>query len=126
MNEKILKLEAVEAHKYEDIDLEHLIMYAVGQLEGIGVELSFENVVIASFKLFPEKFSLLGFPEYPDANRVVKRLWDFTSKKSKKPYLSGKIRQGFVITERGRAYIKEGSFRRRRSLHLRQDDRNYF
>ncbi len=105
--EKILRLKAVELSKYEDVDLDHLVVYAIGQLERIGAELSLENVVVASFKLFPQKFSLLGFPDYPDANRVVKRLWDFTSKKTKKPWLGGKIRQGFVITERGRAHIKE-------------------
>ena len=103
--EKILKLEAVDLSKYEDVDLDRLVMYSIGQLEKIGVELTFENAVMASFKLFPKKFSLLGFPDYPDANRVEKRLRDFTSKV--KPWLTGKIKQGFVITERGRAPIKE-------------------
>jgi len=105
--EEILRLKAVELSKYEDVDLDHLVMHAIGQLEEIGAELSLENVVVASFKLFPQKFSLLGFPDYPDANRVVKRLWDFTSKKSKKSWLGGKVRQGFVITESGRAHVKE-------------------
>ncbi len=105
MDEEILKLGAVELNKYEDVDLDHLAMYAIGQLEKIGAELSFENAVIASFKLFPQKFSLLGFPDYPDANRVMKCLWRFTSKV--KPWLTGKIKQGFVVTERGRAHIKE-------------------
>ena len=103
--EKILKLEAVDLSKYEDVDLDRLVMYSIGQLEKIGIELSFENAVMASFKLFPQKFSLLGFPDYPDANRIMKCLWRFTSKV--KPWLSGKIKQGFVITERGRAPIKE-------------------
>lgn len=103
--EKILKLEAVDSNKYEDVDLDRLVMYSIGQLEKIGAELSFENAVMASFKLFPQKFSLLGFPDYPDANRIMKCFWRFTSKV--KPWLSGKIKQGFVIAERGRAPIKE-------------------
>src|SRR3989338_501786 len=103
--EEILRLQTVDLSKYEDIDLDRLAIYAISQLEKIGAELSFENAVMASFKLFPQKFSLLGFPDYPDANRVMKCLWRLTSKV--KPWLSGKIKQGFVVTERGRAHIKE-------------------
>ena len=103
--EKFLELEPLELNKYEDVDLDHLVMYAIGQLEKINAELSFENVVMASFKLFPQKFSLLGFPEYPDANRVAKCLWRSTSKA--KQWLGGKIRQGFFITDRSRSYLKE-------------------
>ncbi len=103
--EKILKLKAMAFDKYGDVDLDHLVMYSIGQLEKIGSGLSLENVVIASFKLFPQKFSLIGFPDYPDANRVVKCLWRFTSKT--RPWLGGKIKQGFVITERGRICIQE-------------------
>src|SRR3989338_9571832 len=103
--EEILRLQTVDLSKYEDIDLDRLAIYAISQLEKIGAELSFENAVMASFKLFPQKFSLLGFPDYPDANRVMKCLWRFTSKA--KQWLGGKMRQGFFITERSRSYIKE-------------------
>jgi len=103
--EKILELKAMSFDKYKDVDLDHLVMYSIGHLEKIGAGLFLENVVIASFKLFPKKFSLIGFPDYPDANRVVKCLWRFTTKT--RPWLSGKVKQGYVITERGRMCIQE-------------------
>src|SRR3989338_6036701 len=105
MDEKILKLESLDLNKYANVDLDHLVMYAIGQLEKIGAELSFENAIIASFKLFPEKFALLGYPCYPDAKRVHDCLFRCTFKT--KQWLGGKTRQGFVITERSRIHIKE-------------------
>lgn len=104
-NERIEKLGPINESKYENVDLNHLVMYAMGQLEEINADLSFENAVVAAFKIFPKKFSLLGFPEYPDSTRVEKRLRDCADRR--KQWLGGKIRQGFVITNRGRRFIKE-------------------
>lgn len=103
--EKIEKLKPLNVAKYQNVDLNHLVMYAVGQLETIAADLSFENVVAASFKLFPKKFSLLGFPSYPDAKRVHDCLFRCTFKANQ--WLGGKTRQGFVITDRSKAFIKE-------------------
>ncbi|MBI1979656.1 MAG: hypothetical protein HYY45_22150 [Deltaproteobacteria bacterium] len=103
--EKIERLKPLDVAKYQNVDLNHLVMYAVGQLETIAADLSFENVVAASFKLFPKKFSLLGFPLYPDAKRVHDCLFRCTFKANQ--WLGGKTRQGFVITDRSRTFIKE-------------------
>jgi len=104
--EKIEKLSTFDPNKYENVSLDHLIMYAVSQLEKIGADLSFENAVVAAFRLFPKKFSLLGFPSYPDSLRVYTCLWR-CSTDEKKRWLGGKIRQGFTITDRSRKFIKE-------------------
>ncbi|MBC7363148.1 MAG: hypothetical protein H5U07_01220 [Candidatus Aminicenantes bacterium] len=104
--ETIENLKAFDESKYINVDLDHLIMYSVGYLKKIGVDLSLENVVVAAFRLFPKKFSLLGFPYYPDSLRVYSCLWRCTTDK-KKQWLGGKIRQGFIITERGEKFIKE-------------------
>ncbi len=104
--EKIEELNAFDEAKYENADLDHLIMYVMGQLEKLSADLSFENAVIASFKLFPKKFSLLGYPSYPDSLRVYTCLWRCSTDK-KKQWLGGKIRQGFIITDRSRKFIKE-------------------
>lgn len=104
--DKIEKLKSFDKAKYENVDLDHLIMYVMGQLEEIGADLSFENAVIAAFKLFPQKFSLLGFPSYPDSLRIYTCLWRCSTDK-KKQWLGGKIRQGFNITERSKFFIKE-------------------
>lgn len=59
--DKIKELTSFEELKYKNIDLDHLIMYAIDQIEKKGVDLSYENIVVAAFKLFPNKFSLQGF-----------------------------------------------------------------
>jgi hypothetical protein len=103
--EKIEKLKPFSPHKYENLDLDRLVIYAVGTLEKIGADISFENAVVAAFKLFPKKFSLPGFPSYPDGKRVHDSLFRCTYKTKK--WLGGKTRQGFTITDRSRAFIKE-------------------
>ncbi|OGC91349.1 MAG: hypothetical protein A2W25_09225 [candidate division Zixibacteria bacterium RBG_16_53_22] len=103
--EKIDRISPFGPGIYNNIDLDHLVIYAVGQLQKIKADLSFENAVAITFKLFPEKFSLLGFPSFPDAKRVHDCLFRCTYKT--KQWLGGKTRQGFIITERSRIYIKE-------------------
>ena len=103
--EKIENLCAIDEAKHRNIDLDHLVMFAVGQLEIVGTDLSFENAVVAAFKLFPRKFALLGFPSYPDAKRIHDCLFRCTYKT--KQWLGGKTRQGFIVTERSKIYIKE-------------------
>ena len=103
--EKIQKLKPYDPAKYETIDLDHLALFAVSQLDEIGVDLSFENASVAAYKLFPKKFSLLGYPEYPATKRVHDCLFRCTFKTKK--WLGGKTAQGYVITDRSRIFIKE-------------------
>lgn len=102
--DKLKGLKPLNTAQYKNVSLDYLVMYAIGQLQEMNVDLAFENIVVATYKFFPKKFSLIGFP-YPDSNRVGKRLWDCISKK--KRWLGGKIHQGFVVTERSRFFIKE-------------------
>jgi hypothetical protein len=103
--QKIQKLKPVEVNAYENIDLDHLVMFAIGWLSDNEIELSTENIVVATFKLFPKKFSLSGYLNYPDSTRVEKCLWRFTS--TGKQWLSGKSRHGFMVTEQSRTHIAE-------------------
>lgn len=101
----IQAITSIEGQRYCKIDLDHLVMYAVAQLEKLGLDLSFENAVVAAFRLFPKKFSLLGFPEFPDAKRVHHCLRRCTFKS--KQWLGGRISQGFVVTDKSRAIFRE-------------------
>ena len=103
--DKIEKLKPFDDERYANVDLDHLAVYAMGELEKIGVDLSFENGVVAVFKLFPKKFSLPGFPLYPDSKRANDCFWRCADKRKK--WLGGKSRHGFIITERSRRFIKE-------------------
>jgi hypothetical protein len=104
-NDPLTKFQALPEEKYARIDLDHLLMYAVGQLNGIGADLSFENIIVAVYKLFPRKFSLVGYPEYPDAKRAHKCLRRCTYKTRR--WLGGKERQGFTLTDKSLIIIQK-------------------
>lgn len=103
--DKIQRLKPFDDAKYENVDLDHLVMYVMSQLDKIGADLSFENAVVAAFRIFPKKFSLLGFPSCPDAKRVHDCL--FRCAFRAKQWLGGKTRQGFTITDRSKIFIQE-------------------
>lgn len=107
--ERIEKLKPLDFGRYENVDLDRLFMYTMGQLQQIGVDLSFYNAVVAAFKLFPKKFSIPGFPSYPDAKRGYDCLFRCTFKT--KRWLEGRIRQGFTLTDRSRMIIREAERR---------------
>lgn len=103
--DKIEKLQSFNEKKYENIDLDHLIMYVMGQLNELKVNLSYENAVVAAFKLFPRKFSLLGYPKYPDSDRVMNCLNRCVLED--REWLGGKIKHGFIITDRSDKIIQK-------------------
>jgi hypothetical protein len=84
---------------YEDLDLNRLAAFAVKQLQDRQVPATFENIVVAAFRMFPEKFSLVGFPEYPDAARTNRALLQLGPKY--RGWARGSVQKGFVLTESG-------------------------
>jgi hypothetical protein len=102
--DNILELVPLKEGKYINVDLDHLMIYAMGQLHKLNADLSFENAVVAAFRLFPKKFALLGYPEYPDSDRVMNCLNRCVKPKH---WLNGKPRQGFILNERSDKHIKE-------------------
>jgi len=104
-NNPLTKIQPLPEEKYAPIDLDHLLMYAVGHLKEIGADLSFENIIVAAYRLFPRKFSLVGYPEYPDAKRAHKCLRRCTYKTRR--WLGGKERQGFTLTDKSGAIIQK-------------------
>lgn len=98
--DKVMRLQPFDVSRYESIDLDRLVIYTTVKLEELRVELSLENIIIAAFRLFPQKFSLLGYIEYPDATRVEKCLW--RSKGKKRQWIGGKTPHGYLITDKTR------------------------
>jgi len=98
--EKIQKLKPFNSTSYEAIDLDRLVIYTAVKLQKLGVELSLENIIVGAFKLFPKKFSLLGYVEFPDATRVEKCLWRCKGKK--RQWIGGKTPHGYLINDRTR------------------------
>ena len=105
MKEQIKKLKPLDSVGYESIDLDRLVIYTVVELEKLGIELSLENIIVGAFQLFPRRFSLIGYPEFPDSTRVEKSLWRCKGKK--KQWIGGKTPHGYLITDRTRAIVKQ-------------------
>jgi len=97
-------LTAYPPELYKGINLNWLVLFSAASLEERGFDLSFEHIVISAFKLFPRKFSLIGYGQHPDAKRVHDALWRCAYKN--RQWLLGRTSQGFAFTERGREELK--------------------
>jgi len=98
--DQILTLNEFETSQYESVDLDRLVIYAVARLVNMDLELSLENIIVATFKLFPRKFSLVGYLQFPDATRVEKCLWRCKGKK--RGWVGGSTPHGYLLTDKGR------------------------
>ncbi len=83
--------------------LDDLLMVAALALEQEGEPLTFENLVARCFKLFPARFSMRGYPQWPDSN-VVNKSW--LRARSDKHWLGGSVREGFRLTPDGRRHAR--------------------
>jgi hypothetical protein len=103
--EKIITLcKPYDFEKYKDIDLNSLVVYVIDFLGKNGISLSFENICVATFLMFPKKFSLLDFDEYPDTTRVNRVLLHLRPKYEN--LAEGNVKSGFILTERGKLKVK--------------------
>ncbi len=84
---------------YQAVDLAGLAAFAINRLQELQVPITFENLVVALFRLFPEKFSLEGFEKYPDAARVGRTLLQLGPKY--RNWARGSVQKGFMLTEGG-------------------------
>lgn len=56
--------------RYKEISMTKLAAYVIQLLKDNDVFLSFENIAVALFLMFPKKFCMVGYDEYPDTNRI--------------------------------------------------------
>ena len=95
-----------------------LVTYATWLLVENKIESRFENIVVMSHKLFPEKFSMEEFPEHPHGYRIynsVRRdaykggllggnmeiLWSLTNKGTSRINYMKSIFDSFIVTTKG-------------------------
>ena len=110
MNTKkiIAGLKKFPVANYGDFDLDRLVVYTLLVLEENKVLLYFDFIAVALFKLFPRKFSMANFSQYPDTNRISKALRRLTDQK-RKDWATGNIENGFYLTDLGRETAKQVS-----------------
>ncbi len=86
-----------DPNTYTKIILNDLVVYAVYYLHKQGSEITSEDIISACFVLFPKRFSMRKYPQYPDSG-IVSRRWRECKNKG---YLRGNASQGFELTARG-------------------------
>ncbi len=86
-----------DARIYGKIALNDLVTYAVYYLTKIGEEITAEDMVAACFFMFPQRFSLRGYNQWPDSTVVNKRWVDCRNKH----FISGNTASGFNLTPKG-------------------------
>ncbi len=88
---------AFDPATYTRIALNDLVVYSVYYLYKQGSEITSEDIISACFVLFPKRFSLRKYPQWPDSG-IVSRRW---SDGKSKGYLRGDAARGFQITAKG-------------------------
>ena len=99
------KCTPIDENRYAQINKDRLVLYAVYLLEENKIEPTFEKVVAAAFNLFPKRFSLLGFPMYPDSRWIYYSLWHCVY--PSKGWLSGNPTSGYHVTPKGKRIISQ-------------------
>ncbi len=82
---------------YTKITLNDLVLYSVYYLHKPGKEIAAEDIISACFVLFPRRFSLQKYPQWPDSAAVSRRWSDCKSR----GFLRGSAVKGFQLTARG-------------------------
>ena len=86
-----------DPNNYSKVILNDLVVYSVYYLHRQGSEITSEDIVSVCFVLFPKRFSMRKYPQYPDSG-IVSRRWGDCKRKG---YLRGNAVKGFQITARG-------------------------
>ena len=112
MNQKELKNDEDlirEINEYEGdyvpLNKDRLVLFAVNFLEERAIEPTFDKIVVATFRLFPRKFSLIGFPEYPDGRTIYYCVYNHCTLNNK--WLVGNVQSAFKVTDRGKYFLDE-------------------
>ena len=98
-----MQAQSLTKTSYEHVSYDDLITYVVYRLtasDGPNSQTVFEDMVAEAFRLFPKRFSLQGYPQWPDS-AVVNKSW--LRLRTDKKYIVGSVKDGFRLTQRGLA-----------------------
>lgn len=101
---KQTKSESVQSSIYEKLPLSDLVLYSIFSLQNQQIETNFENIVVESFELFPEKFSMQIYTEYPNPNRVRRELQRMDGRGFQvgdEQYVDGNLKTTYKFTDKG-------------------------
>jgi hypothetical protein len=103
---KLMGLKPFPAKNYQSLDLDRMAIYVLYALEEQKVPLYFDNVSVGLFRIFPKKFSMANFSQYPDTSRIDKALRRLTDAKRKR-WATGTVENAFNLTDLGREVARQ-------------------
>jgi hypothetical protein len=89
---------------YQSIDNNRLALFAIKTLQNNRIPVTQEAVAVALFLFFPKKFSLIGFSEFPDVERVHRTLLQLGPKW--RNWAKGDTHHGFSLNQDGETEFK--------------------
>jgi hypothetical protein len=89
---------------YESIDNNRLALCAIKALQTNRIPVTEETMAVALFLFFPKKFSLIGFDQFPDAERAHRTLLQLGPKW--RNWAKGDTHHGFSLNESGELEFK--------------------
>jgi hypothetical protein len=101
----LVRVASKDASVYEGIALTSLTAYSLYWLHRWQLRRTIEAIAVLNWRLFPTKFAMVGFPEYPDAFRTNRSLLQAQPKY--RNLLTGAASKGFSLNERGMAIGRE-------------------
>lgn len=95
----VLELRPYPSDLYGSMDLNRLTVFTIDLLNRLNVPTTFENIAVATFRMFPRRFAMVGYPNYPDVTRVNRALLQLRPKY--RNWATGKTRLGWQLTGAG-------------------------
>ena len=102
----VFSLKKSDPKIYKNIDLDRLAVYVIDILKKNNIPLYYEYIGVALFKMFPEKFALITFKEYPDMNRIADVL-QLNLNPTHRNWAIGNIKNGFRLTMAGKQIVEQ-------------------
>lgn len=103
----IKNIKPIDYPKYASVSSrEKLVVYAIDYLAINEIPLTFNNICIATFKLFPEKFYFSeDFKEYPHIEMLNRTILHLRPKE--RNYATGSVGQSYALTKVGEEVARE-------------------
>ncbi len=101
----LVKVTPKDPAECTDISLAYLTAYSLYWLHKWQLRRTIEAVAVLNWRLFPKKFAMVGFQEYPDAFRTNRSLLQGQPKY--RNLLTGAASKGFSLNERGLEVARE-------------------
>ncbi len=83
---------------YMNLSYDDLVIFALYELQNNNNPATFENLVAKSFELFPKRFQLPGYDQWPDSSLIDK---SWLRCRSDKGLIKGNKSKGFTLTVKG-------------------------